>query len=74
MPPSGFSGRFGSRPWTHRASAIEPWMVRSLDAMHLEAAVGLAARGSIAAVLTYDRQLQAGCAHHGLVVHAPEAA
>lgn len=26
-----------------------------------------------AAVLTYDHQLQAGCAHNGLAVHAPRA-
>ena len=56
-----------------RASRLDPVEVRSLDAIHLDAAVTLAARGEIAAVLTYDRQLQAGCAHHGLAVEAPVA-
>lgn len=53
-----------------RASRIDPVEVRSLDAIHLDAAVTLAGRGEIAAVLTYDRQLEAGCAHHGLRVEA----
>ena len=56
-----------------RASRLDPVEVRSLDAIHLDAAVTLAARGEIAAVLTYDRRLQAGCAHHGLAVEAPVA-
>lgn len=56
-----------------RASRLDPLEVRSLDAIHLDAAVTLAGRGQIAAVLTYDRQLQAGCAHHGLAVEAPTA-
>lgn len=55
-----------------RASAIPPAVVRSLDAIHLEAAVRLHASGTVAAVLTFDRQLAAGCAHHGIVVEAPE--
>ena len=56
-----------------RASAIEPPEVRTLDAIHLDAAVQLSAQGQIDAVLTYDRQLQNGCAHHGLAVEAPQA-
>jgi predicted nucleic acid-binding protein len=56
-----------------RASHIEPFEVRSLDAIHLEAAVGLHGRGDVVAVMTYDRQLQAGCAHHGIQVEAPTA-
>lgn len=51
-----------------RASRIDPVEIRSLDAIHLDAAVTLAGRGEIAAVLTFDRQLEAGCAHHGLRV------
>jgi hypothetical protein len=47
--------------------------VRSLDAIHLEAAVGLLGRGEVAAVLTYDRQLQTGCSHL-VPVEAPTAA
>lgn len=61
-------------PSLQRASRVEPVEVRSLDAIHLEAAVWLRDRGGIVAVLTYDRQLQAGCVHHGLLVHAPTAA
>jgi uncharacterized protein with PIN domain len=57
-----------------RASRIEPIEVRSLDAIHLAAAVVLAGRGEVDAVLTFDRQLQAGCAHHGIRVEAPSAA
>jgi len=40
----------------------------------LEAAVGLLGRGEVVAVLTYDRQLQTGCAHHLVPVEAPTAA
>ncbi len=57
-----------------RASRIEPFEVRSLDAIHLEVAVGLHGRGDVVAVMTYDRQLQAGCAHHGIQVEAPTVA
>lgn len=54
-----------------RAAELEPAEVRALDAIHLDAAVQLRKRGAIDAVLTFDQQLQAGCAHHGLVVEAP---
>lgn len=54
-----------------RASQLEPVEVRALDAIHLDAAIQLKKRDRIGAVLTYDRQLQAGCAHHGLAVDAP---
>lgn len=54
-----------------RASRLEPVDIRSLDAIHLDAAVTLRNRGEVTAVLTYDQQLQAGCTHHGLVVEAP---
>jgi uncharacterized protein len=56
-----------------RASRIAPAAVRSLDAIHLEAAMQLHERAEINGVVTYDRQLQDGCAHHGLSVHAPTA-
>jgi uncharacterized protein len=56
-----------------RASRLDPVGVRSLDAIHLDAAVALAGRDEIATVLTYDGELQAGCAHHGLAVEAPAA-
>jgi predicted nucleic acid-binding protein len=53
------------------ASRIEPTVVRSLDAIHLSAAVGLHAVGDVAAVLTFDQQLRRGCEHHGITVEAP---
>jgi uncharacterized protein len=60
-------------PSLHRASRVEPTTVRSLDAIHLEAALQLQQRSEIDAVVTYDHQLRAGCTHHGLAVHAPVA-
>jgi len=56
-----------------RASRLEPMVVRSLDAIHLEAAVQLREGGQVSGVVTYDQQLSSGCAHHGLSVHAPVA-
>lgn len=56
-----------------RASRLEPTVVRSLDAIHLEAAVRLRDGGEVNGVVTYDQQLSTGCAHHGLSVHAPVA-
>ncbi len=61
-------------PSIERASRVEPMTVRSLDAIHLEAALQLQQRTEIGAVVTYDHQLHAGCTHHGLAVHAPVAA
>jgi predicted nucleic acid-binding protein len=54
-----------------RASRLAPTAVRSLDAIHLEAALQLHQRPEINSVMTYDHQLQDGCSHHGLAVHAP---
>lgn len=56
-----------------RASRLAPMVVRSLDAIHLEAAVRLSEGGQVSGVVTYDQQLSTGCAHHGLSVHAPVA-
>ncbi len=56
-----------------RASRLEPTVVRSLDAIHLEAAVQLRDGGEVNGVVTYDQQLSTGCAHHGLSVHTPVA-
>jgi predicted nucleic acid-binding protein len=61
------------RTLLEEASLIDPIAVRSLDAIHLATARGLHAAGEIAAVLTYDRQLQAGCRHHGIEIEAPVA-
>ena len=55
-----------------RASRLQPSEVRTLDAIHLDAAVELYGRSEVAAVLTYDRQVQTGCAHHGLPIEAPD--
>lgn len=60
-------------PVLEQAARLDPVNVRSLDAIHLATAINLHAVGDIASVLTYDRQLQAGCQHHGIHVEAPAA-
>jgi hypothetical protein len=60
-----------ARTELERASQLEPLAVRSLDAIHLEAAVRLRGAGRISAVLTFDKQLIGGCVHHGLPVEPP---
>ena len=60
-------------PTLERASRLPPSEVRSLDAIHLDAAVELRNAGEIEAVMTFDGQLQRGCAHHQLDVEAPTA-
>jgi predicted nucleic acid-binding protein len=57
-----------------RASRVKPMIVRTLDAIHLDAALTLRDEREIAAVLTFDRQLGSGCRHHGLAVEVPLAA
>jgi predicted nucleic acid-binding protein len=54
-----------------RAAKLDPVEVRSLDAIHLDAAIQLKRHGAIDAVLTFDQQLQSGCAHHELAFEAP---
>ena len=54
-----------------RAEELEPVGVRALDAIHLGAAIQLAKRGVIDAMLTFDQQLQGGCTYHGVAVEAP---
>ena len=61
------------RATLERASRLPPSEVRSLDAIHLEAAVALRDTDEIEAVLTFDGQLQRGCEHHQLGVEAPTA-
>jgi predicted nucleic acid-binding protein len=56
-----------------RASDIPPMTVRTLDAIHLDTAVGLHNQGTIDAVLTFDKQLKEGCAHHSVHVVQPQA-
>jgi predicted nucleic acid-binding protein len=58
-------------PALRRSSNLNPVDIRTLDAIHLDAAIQLNKRGAVDAVLTFDHQLQAGCAHHGLAVEAP---
>jgi len=58
-------------PALNRAASLDPVEVRALDAIHLDAAIQLKKRGFIDAVLTFDHQLQAACAHHSLAVKAP---
>ncbi len=53
------------------ARDVDPVEVRTLDAIHLSAAVSLHRRGAITAVLTFDHHLQDGCRHHGITVEAP---
>jgi hypothetical protein len=60
-------------PTLERASRLPPSEVRSLDAIHLDAAVELRNAGEIEAVMTFDGQLQRGCEHHQLDVEAPTA-
>ncbi len=43
--------------------------LRSLDALHLSAALELGT--DLAAVITYDRRLALGCNHHGVIPSAP---
>jgi hypothetical protein len=54
-----------------RTSRLESVEVRTLDAIHLDAAIELYRAGTIAAVLTHDEQLKHGCGHHGIPLHAP---
>jgi uncharacterized protein len=54
-----------------RTSRLEPVDVRTLDAIHLEAAIELHRTRTIASVLTHDEQLKHGCAHHGIPLDVP---
>jgi hypothetical protein len=58
-------------PAIERASRLEPVQVRTLDAIHLEAAIDLREAGTVTAVLTHDEQLQLGCTHHGIPLDIP---
>ncbi|MGH2872259.1 MAG: tyrosine-type recombinase/integrase [Solirubrobacteraceae bacterium] len=57
-------------PVLEQAARLDPLNV-ALDAIHLATAINLHAAGDIAAVLTYDSQLQAGRQHHGIAIEAP---
>lgn len=53
------------------AGELDPAVLRSLDAVHLAAALALG--DDLAGVVTYDRTMQAAAATLGLAVCAPEA-
>ncbi len=61
-------------PRLRSAAAIDPADVRTLDAIHLGAALALHKSATVSAVLTFDAQLQAGCQHHGLALMVAVAA
>jgi predicted nucleic acid-binding protein len=54
-----------------RASRLEPVQLRTLDAIHLEAAIDLHGAGSITTVLTHDEQLRNACTPHGIRLAIP---
>jgi predicted nucleic acid-binding protein len=58
-------------PAIERASRLDPVEVRTLDAIHLDAAIDLHGAGTITTVLTHDEQLRNACAHHGIPLAAP---
>jgi predicted nucleic acid-binding protein len=53
------------------SETLPPATVATLDAIHLATALKLAAAGVLDTVMTYDRRLADGAAHHGLRVLAP---
>ncbi|MGH7269408.1 MAG: PIN domain-containing protein [Polyangiaceae bacterium] len=53
------------------AETVRPENVATLDAIHLATALRLARGGDLDALMTYDAQLAAGAAHHGIRVIAP---
>ena len=53
------------------SETLAPATVATLDAIHLATALRLAAAGVLDTVMTYDRRLADGAAHHGLRVLAP---
>jgi predicted nucleic acid-binding protein len=53
------------------SETLPPATVATLGAIHLATAVRLAAAGVLDTVMTYDRRLADGAAHHGLRILAP---
>ena len=53
------------------SETLPPTTVATLDAIHLATALRLAIAGVLDTVMTYDRRLADGAAHHGLRVLAP---
>lgn len=56
-------------PLLDRAGAMDPRELRSLDAVHLAAALTIV--GDLGVLVTYDDRLDAAARQQGLVVHAP---
>jgi len=52
-----------------RAALLDPALLRSLDALHLAAALQLG--DALDGVVTYDHRLATACATHGVAVVAP---
>ena len=52
-----------------RAGQLDPDLLRSLDAIHLAAALGLG--DDLTAVVTYDDRLAEACAVHGVASFSP---
>ena len=53
-----------------RAALLDPAVLRSLDAIHIAAALQLG--DELEGVVTYDYRLAQGCAVHGIVTVAPD--
>lgn len=53
------------------AEALPPATVATLDAIHLAAALRLAADGHVESLMTFDARLAEGAGQHGLAVIAP---
>jgi predicted nucleic acid-binding protein len=53
------------------SETLPPATVATLDAIHLATALKLATAGVLNTIMTYDRRLADGAAHHGLRVLAP---
>ena len=53
------------------SETLPPATVATLDAIHLATALRVATAGVLDTVMTYDRRLAEGAAHHGLQVLAP---
>lgn len=53
------------------AEVVQPAAVATLDAIHLATAVRLAGAGVLDTMMTYDRRLAEGAAHHGIAVISP---
>jgi uncharacterized protein len=60
-----------SRIAIERASRLDPLELRTLDAIHLDAALELHGAGTITMVLTHDHRLIDAAAHHGIPVATP---